>query len=370
MRLIENTSVNTDGKGRVYCQEEYAQELYDMMFGDKAPTGPPKDFRLGDIIKGHITRITEDYLEVDNGAITLYLDRERETRFLHQQGVEHVEPGIFIEVMVINPKASLASAEAAFAQNLKEELHRSLKENKTAYQVTVAGVNDGGFLVSLNGLECFMPGSLAAANKVTDFESMMGKELYVMVENYLKKSDMFVVSAKKYIKHILPSKIKELDYTEEVTGHVTGVAKYGVFVEWDEIFTGLLHETEASPGWQDMQNGEEIKFFVKEVRKGNRLILSQKGPSEEVLAFEQFAEEFKGKTANGEVQEVKPFGIFIKFNENVTGLLPPREFRKFRLLAPGDWVDVHVKDVDVSARRVYLTQPMEDKLDALRRSFN
>lgn len=373
-KLIENTSiVKRDLRDKVYCHEPYAQEVYDKYcdyaVGRGASTAS-KDLKDGEIVKGKIEKITEKYIEVDLVGRTVYLDYNKEMKFFNKQGTQPT-PGMTVDVMILDAANSLASVEKAFGIMLRQELIAQIKSNSTAYLVTVTGINDGGFIVDLNGLSCFMPGSLAAANKISDFESMLNKSVYVMVENYLEKSNMFVVSVKKYIKHILPSKIEEFSYTDTYSGHVTGVTKYGVFVEWDEIFTGLLHETEIEGDWATIKAGDKIDFFIKEVREGNRVILSQKGANPEVVAYIDFKDKYEGEVFDGEIKDIKPFGVFIKMGE-VTGMMTPKEFRKYPRLAEGDMIDVFIKQVDPSTRKVYLRQPepdMSDRLDDLRNNF-
>ncbi len=373
MRLQENTTVKKiDGSSlsnKIYCQEDYAQELYDLMY-DVNLNMTPKDLKLGQVIRAEVTNISATDIELDPGTgITVYMSYEKESRHCQAHDIS-LEPGEIFDVMVIDAKNAVVSAEKAYGLMLKQDLMEAMKENKVAYKVKVTGINDGGFIVNLSGVDCFMPGSLAAANKINDFSSMLGKEIVVMVENYLDKSDMFVVSAKKYIKHIMPSKIKEIDYMAEYSGHVTGVKDYGVFVEWDEIFTGLLHETEANTGWDQLTPGEEITFYIKEVRDNNRIILSQLGPSEEMLQYIKFKEDFENTVVEGEIKDIKAFGIFIKMGE-VTGMMTPKEFKKYPKLEEGDFMEVFIKDVDPKSKKIFLRQPdPELSIEDLQSSFN
>lgn len=373
-KLIENTSiVKRDPSDKVYSREPYAQELYDIYCDHAEGKGgmTPKDLKDGQIVQGKVDKISEKYIIVDLMGQTVYLDYNKEQKFFARQGA-HPVPGMDVSVMITDAANNTGSVEKAFGIMLKQELIESINSNATAYQVTVTGINDGGFIVDLNGLSCFMPGSLAAANKINDFESMLGKDVYVMVENYLEKSDMFVVSVKKYIKHILPSKIKEFSYTDSYKGHVTGVTKYGVFVEWGEIFTGLLHESEIEGEWSSIKAGDEIEFFIKEIRENNRIILSQKGANPEVVAYIDFKDRFEGEVFDeGEIKDIKPFGVFIKMGD-VTGMMTPKEFRKYPRLVEGDIIDVFIKEVDPSLRKVYLRQPepdMADRLTDLKNNF-
>jgi ribosomal protein S1 len=378
-KLIENLAVSKrNKKDKIYCQEPYAQDLYDIYSDHFGETGKDenftKDFKNGEIVKTTINKISDDHIVADtNYGQTLYLDLGREIKFFRNQGSEPAK-GMHVDVMITDVSNSTGSAERAFTHSLKRDLRKSIESNDSAYLVTIKSVNDGGFMVDLNGLQCFMPGSLAAANKISDFESMIGKKVYVMAENYLDKSDMFVVSAKKYIKHVIPARLKELDFTVEYTGHVTGTTDYGVFIEWDEIFTALLHESEVgNDSWKSLRPGDEVKFYIKEVRGDSRIIASQKGPNPEITALLSFKENHEGEVYEGaEVVDIKTFGTFIKMGD-VTGMMTPKEFKRYGRVSEGDRIDVYIKQVDTVTKRIYLRQPgpdMDTKLENLKNAFN
>ncbi len=67
-----------------------------------------------------------------------------------------------------------------------------------------------------------------------------------------------------------------------VTGYVTGIEKYGIFVSLDEYYTGLIHISEISPNYvrnvADYVNiGETIRMKVMEVdNKSHHIKLSIK----------------------------------------------------------------------------------------------
>ena len=83
-----------------------------------------------------------------------------------------------------------------------------------AYTCTIKEANKGGFFVDILGVDAFMPGSLAAPNKIVDFQSYVGKEVIVMVEDFLKEMNSFIVSHKKYIDYMLPKKLDEIDFNK------------------------------------------------------------------------------------------------------------------------------------------------------------
>lgn len=374
-RLTINTKINNqrDPNLKVYCQEEYAEDLYDKYCDYfEGKTVASKDLEEGQICRAEVVRVDNGKILVQSeSSQSIYLDLLKESKFLEKQQIlDEIRPGTQLDVFIESSKNNsyLGSIEKAFKSRLKKDLTDSMKNKNAAYQVTIKGINDGGFIVDLSGMDCFMPGSLAAANKIINFEEMIGKKVMVMIENYLEASDMFVVSNKRYIQSILPSMVKQLDYGKEYTGKVTGTKEYGAFVEWDEVFTGLLHESEVNgDGWKKYRPGDEISFWIKEVKEGKdgkdlRIILTQKGPSTEIKVYQEIKDRYEGEIfANAVVKDVKQFGVFIELKSGVIGMMPPREFRKTGAkMKEGEMLDVFVKQVEIGSRKIHLKAVEEE----------
>jgi ribosomal protein S1 len=188
-----------------------------------------------------------------------------------------------------------ASIWDGYVENLTNELKEQITTNSKAYYATILSVNRGGFIVEImDTIKAFMPASMAAANRVTDFDSMIGKRLEVMIESMIDSWDpniKFVVSRKKFIRTMLPVKIQQLkeqlkeNKDKVFTGHVTGHTEFGIFVELDDFITGMLHktlvrdETREQMKANSIEPGTEIQVYVHKI-EGNRVILSDV-PSEE-----------------------------------------------------------------------------------------
>lgn len=358
--LIENTSIKKhDPKDKIYCHEDYAQEVYDKYCGFHKEKIFAKDMDSGHICKAVITSLDGNRALAQTDSFqSVQLDYKREAKFLERRGLTALQPGKQLDVMITGQVGGIyvGSIEQAYVTGLKKDLFKAMKEKNAAYEVTIKSVNDGGFIVDLAGLDCFMPGSLAAANKIIDFSSMLNKKVYVMVETYLDQSDMFVVSNKRYIQYILPAKIKEMNMVKEYTGTITGVMPYGCFVEWNEIFTGLLHETEATDqNWKELKPGMQVSFWIKEIKENNRIILSQKGPNSESVMYQEFKDKYEGEVfPDAIVKDIKAFGVFIEM-KNLVGMLTPREFKRTGIAQKeGEYLDVLVTRVDVTDRKIYL----------------
>jgi ribosomal protein S1 len=159
-----------------------------------------------------------------------------------------------------------------------------------------------------------------------------------MIEDFLVEKNSFIVSHKKYLEHILPEKIKELDMFKEYTGQITGHKPFGCFIEFDDIFTGLLHVSKMSRQTKDkletgkLKSGDKINFFIGEIAKDNKIILSEESPMEKLRKIEKFIIDNKYNIINSRIITKIDNGLIVSLNdEDLTGFVPVRELRKLKL---------------------------------------
>jgi ribosomal protein S1 len=185
-----------------------------------------------------------------------------------------------------------------------------------------------------------MPGSLAAPNKIVDFQSYVGREVIVMIEDFIKEMNSFIVSHKKYLIHVLPSKIQQLDLMKKYSGNVTGCSKYGIFVEFDQLFTGLLHiskmdeETKENFNKREIKAGDKIEFYIAEIAKDQRIILTKENPEDKLNKIQNFIVNSKDKIVESSVAAVMNFGIIVSINNGeLNGLIPISDFKRNKIMA-------------------------------------
>ena len=102
------------------------------------------------------------------------------------------------------------------------------------------------------------------------------------------------------------------------------------------MFTGLLHvskmteETRAlSKAWH-FKPGDPIEFYVGEVTKDHRVILTEEDPQVKLEKVQKFIFESKDKVLESEIAAVMKFGIIVNVGD-ITGLIPLKEFKKHRI---------------------------------------
>jgi len=310
-----NHRVNTKDSDRVYCHDSYAAELYDKMNGVKVAGN--KEINKNTLVHISDFQVIDEntlLLTINDGANNVIVDLNKEDKFFSQFTYSNgtAEPQTmtkhtFAEALSIPEfKKNLLSMDLTakvgnniekasiwdgYVENLTNEMKEQITKRNKAYYAKILSTNRGGFVVEImDTIKAFMPGSMAAANRVTDFESMVGTTLEAMVESW-DPAIGFVVSRKKFIRTMIPVKIQEMkeklkeNKDAVFTGHVTGTTEFGIFVELDDFITGMLHktlvrdETREAMRLKTINPGEEVQVYIHKI-EGSRVILSDV-PSEE-----------------------------------------------------------------------------------------
>jgi len=219
----------------------------------------------------------------------------------------------------------------------------------------------------IQGIECFMPGSLAGINKLHDFSSIIGKEIYVVPVSFSPERGTLVVSHRKYLQALIPNEISSLKETqgETLTGNVTGTAKYGVFVEFNKCLTGMIHnndldeETLVKFKAREIKPGDQISFMVKDIISNTKITLTQKA-NIVVNPWSDITSRYTiPSVIEATVKTKKDYGLFITIEEGVTGLLHVSELGEevMSVFKAGDKITVQITRIDVDSMKVFLKMP-------------
>jgi small subunit ribosomal protein S1 len=360
-------SVNKKVKARigdkVYCHEDYASSLYALINGTDSEFLSGKDLKDGEMYTCIVTSVREnDALAQTNTGQTIYIDLKKERKDSERLNVPGAFflPGEEIKVTVRNINGTFyGSVIECHIQNLKTEFFNQIKTESLAYEARVESVNKGGYMVDVQGIKCFLPGSLAAANKISDFDSLIGKTFYVMIDGYVAAKDIFVVSYKKYLTRIMEKKIQELDLTRKYKGHVTGTSNFGVFVEWEDIYTGLIHKTEfENQTVEGFNPGDEIEFYIKEVKEDNRLTLTFGEPVQKTLKIYEFKkaiEDGQPEVVTVSIKHKRKNGALVEMiGGGMMAFIPQEKFGKdSKNLKIGDNLEVKIYQVDPVQGKIF-----------------
>ena len=386
-KLVANQKIKgQSNKVKCFSHEPYAQKLFDTL-----TSGNSKVVKK-DLVKGDCVPIVSVYNIRDGkmivellGGLAVDVDLGREKRFIQLFGFntvnefcdafknettisKFIDQGLYAFIIEASPSIKISLWQGHIKKS-KDEFMEEIKTPSKAYVAKVYEANKGGFFVEVHGVEAFMPGSLAAPNKINNFQSYVGKEVIVMIEDYLKDMNSFIVSHKKYIEHVLPKKINELDLNEEYSGTVTGTSKYGIFIEFNELFTGLLHHSKMKEDTlskfrgRKYKPGDEIKFYINEISKDNRIILTEESKEEKRQKIAKFIDENGDNIILGNVAAIMNFGIIVNAGE-LSGLVPSKDLKRAKIsiknYVNGDDIEVQFKELNDD--KIVFKIPTVDKI--------
>ena len=153
-----------------------------------------------------------------------------------------------------------------------------------------------------------------------------------------------------------------------VLGRVTRCAKFGAFVELAPGLEGLIPLGEMSFTKRVMRSdelvkeGETVSVMIKDVDPATKRIslsLKEAGTDPWSLVAHKFP---VGTIIKGKVERREPYGLFIKLDEGVTGLLPKSKANEhpdypFEKLKIGEETTVQVAELRQAERRISLSPP-------------
>jgi len=342
---------------------ELPDDLLDLMYSTFNTTFETP--RRGQLIKARVIGLGESQALIElNGKTTTSINLEKEP----DEYRKNLKIGQMVDAVVMKDYDESVKAKSEIVLSLEKAagviLYNEILEeakNKTGKvrRATVKEmIDNGGYIVSIQGIDCFMPGSHAGMNKLFDFASLIGTEMNVIPINFVPTRNMIVVSHKEYLNAALPEKVKNAgeDLDIEYTGFVTGTTKFGIFCQFEECLTGMIHKSELTGDLKDrhkrneIKPGEEISFYIKEIVNDKKIILSLDKYIDPWYNIEEVYP--VQSTVEVKVTAVKNYGAFIKFSNNIFGLLPSKEVKE-NSIDEGSTINVKITKIDKAAKKIF-----------------
>ena len=233
--------------------------------------------------------------------------------------------------------------------------------------------NRGGLLIEYEGVRGFLPVSQLSAehyprvgssdkNEILQrLNSLKETTLKVRILDADRKNNKLIFSEKEAVKDGLAERFDKIAVGDTVSGVVTGVVDYGVFVIVDGI-EGLIHISEIS--WERVSNpadyvksGQTVEAKIIAIDK-DRLSLSLKQLQDDPWLSE--LEKFKkGSKVEGTVTRITPFGAFVQISPSVEALIHVSELGKEdadpeKVFKLNERKDFKVLEVDKENRKISL----------------
>jgi len=344
---------------KVFYNGPDAQKIYDLYMGSLSNLKEPK---TGDVVLATVLYVNQE----KNQAILYVGWREDAILDLKKELAEYIpniKVGNQIEV-IIEAKSNNAPIVASYSKNIqalkRSEVFNSIGKS-VAYAAKVEELIHGGYFLNIDGVRCFMPGSLGGMNKLVNFESLIGQTIYVVPINYSKEKDYIVVSHREYLKALVPQEMEKLIIAQKYNGFVTGTSRHGVFVEFNGCLTGLIAKSDIDEvnlvNYNEgrIKPGDPIEFYLKEVLDDTKIILSCK-PETIINEWDGIEDKYKVPSmVTGKVKRIVKYGIFVELEPKIVGLLHKSHLNEDMQFEVGQDIDVKIVKIDKESKKVDFT---------------
>lgn len=374
---LESTKVvvPVTGNTKIMCREPYVLEalkLYEGSFNsdELEVISSYESTSYKGICPGYINSLDEErnYADISlskKHSTTITLSEKSEGNIIE----DDFTPGGVIEVVVTKRDGKLtadATSKTAQLERLKMELVKQIETPTVAYTGLVKEVvlNNSrmfnGFIVDINGVKCFMPGSESDVVPLEDYNTLVGKSLYVMPIAKVKES--IVVSHKEFLNTKRNAVLDNLESTGKntmVEGVVSSVKPFGVFILIEECVPTLLsvsemnEETESKFKNGEIKVGEPINFYIESISKGKVIITQTNSKSEGWNNLKDMVEKDSRYVLKGVVKNTFDNGVVIlapDFN-NITFFLSGKVV-EMGTMSVGKEVSFKVSNVDTVKKTV------------------
>lgn len=328
-----------------------------------------QELKTGKVYSGTVKAITDFGAFVDLGGVDglLHITDMSWSKISHPS--EIVALGDKIEVMVLN----IDKESGKISLGLKQRLPDPWQDIETKHSVgskvegKVVNILPYGVFVELErGIEGLIHISeISWTKRVGNPNEMfaIGDILETQVLSIDKEARKISLSLKQLEQNPwLEAESKYLVGTK-VSGKVRGFTDYGAFVELDSNLEGMIHVSDMS--WtkriahpQDLfKKGQKVEVIVLSVDSHNRRIALgikqlQHNPWPEIAAKYPL-----DTVLEAEVVNITDFGVFVKIEEDLEGLVYSSEIDKDKVLQlkVGDKIKVKVIKVDTEQAKIGLS---------------
>ena len=232
---------------------------------------------------------------------------------------------------------SLKEARQALIWSEAEEAIR----DKKIFELPITDANKGGLIINWQGLLGFLPASQLKPehyprisdgdkDKILDeLKKLVGVKLSVTIIGASPKEGKLIFSEKSPETKDKENIVARYTLGDELTGEVTGLVDFGVFVKIEEGLEGLVHISEID--WGLVENpkamfkiGEKVKVKIIEI-KDDKISLSIKALKEN--PWHDAEKKYKkGDAVDGVIIKFNKHGALASIEEGVAGLVHISEF--------------------------------------------
>ncbi|MDD5110020.1 MAG: S1 RNA-binding domain-containing protein [Patescibacteria group bacterium] len=340
--------------------------------------------KVGDLIKGKVIAVSNSEVRLDIDGLTTGVVRGREF-FDESDQYRGIAVGDEVEATVTELENENGEMELSFRfaghQRAWGNLAQ-LQHDGAPIEVVIAEANKGGLMARVGGILGFLPVSqlspehyprVPGGDKAKIFErlrELAGQRLTVKVFDVNEEEGKLILSEKAAWEEKQKDVISRYRVGDTVTGKVTAVTTFGVFLEFGEHLEGLIHISELA--WQRIEHPSDLFTIGQEMSakiiniQGSKIFLSAKqlveDPWKDISVRYQI-----GQKVTGKVLKVNPFGLFVELDAQIHGLAHISELSDApvadvtKVAKPGDVLEFKIISIEPKNHRLGLSRKRLDE---------
>jgi small subunit ribosomal protein S1 len=332
----------------------------------------PLDVRVGDRVKVRLLSIGKEdaFFELGPGQDGVMSGAE----LRDDDGNLTAEVGDELELFVVSMGGTVGLSRKMGGGAVDIIALEQAKEAGAPLEGKVTGVNKGGLEVNLHGARGFCPLGQMDIERIEDPKELVGRTLTFLVTELKDGGKDVLLSRRAFLERERAQQaeqlLSELAVGQVRAGTVTRLTDFGAFVDLGGV-DGLVPLGELSWGHvkspdEVVSAGDRVTVTITKIeddpkRPGRQRVgLSMRGAGDDPW-ISHASSLVLGAQLSGRVQRLESYGAFIELFDGVVGLAHISELSDRRLrhpsevLAIGDAVSVHVREVDADKRRLSLS---------------
>lgn len=321
--------------------------------------------KKGITVEGTIISMSTKEILVDIGKKSFGIVAEWELEQVRDY-VKQLKVSDRVTAQVVNPENDYGYTVLSLRKASHEsrwEMLDDIKQKGEDIEVVCIEPAKGGILVDWQALRGFIPSTQLSVEYVVNPATLINRRIKVKVIEIDSAINRLVLSQKASALGVTPSKQKEklskIKQNDTVKGKISGIAPFGVFVDVDGI-EGLVHISEIA--WEKVENlsehfkvGDSVEVMILDINADEgklNLSIKRLTPDPWKNILDRYPIE---STVSGKVVRSAPYGIFIKLEPGIEGLLHISKLTPGEEPQIGDKLECLVEKIDTVKRKISLT---------------
>ncbi len=263
--------------------------------------------------------------------------------------------------IVLSRRVLLEQEKEAKVEKLKESLAVGMDVT-----TEVKSIQNFGAFVDLGGIDGLIPVSEISWDRSINPGDVLsiGQNITAKIISLDWENNRLTLSLKATQPDPWASAAEKYPVDSRVSGSVVRLSPFGAFVRLEPGIDGLIHISNLGAGRrinhprEVVEAGQWVEVYVLSVDQQSRKISLSMQPKVEPAKIVLPA---VGEILDGIVEKVMPYGIFLKMNNGITGLIPnpemgtPSGTDHRRMFPPGTEMQVAVIEVDSANNKFRLS---------------